>query len=74
MSLLPVEQLPQEVHFWDKAQHALGFSALGFLGLQVGARRPLRMWVALALLGLGIGLFAVLGGWGLFGVHGQAAQ
>lgn len=63
MSLLPVEQLPQEVHFWDKAQHALGFAALGFLGLQVGTRRPLRMGVALALLGLAIEWAQSLTGW-----------
>lgn len=54
MSLLPVAQLPQAVVFWDKAQHALGFAALAFLGLLVGARRPWRTLAALALLGLGI--------------------
>lgn len=63
LSLLPVEQLPQEVHFWDKAQHALGFAGLAFWGLQVGARRPLRTVVALALLGLGIEWAQSLTGW-----------
>ena len=63
MSLIPVEQLPQEVHFWDKAQHALGFAALAFLGLQVGARRPLVALLALAGLGLCIEGAQSLTGW-----------
>jgi VanZ family protein len=63
MSLLPVEQLPQAAHFWDKAQHALGFAALAFLGLQVGARRPLGTLLALAVLGLGIEWAQSLTGW-----------
>lgn len=63
LSLLPGEQLPQELHFWDKAQHALGFAGLAFLGLQVGARRPLRTLAALALFGLGIEWAQSLTGW-----------
>lgn len=63
MSLLPVEQLPQAAHFWDKAQHALGFAALAFMGLQVGARRPLGTLVALAVLGMGIEGAQSLTGW-----------
>jgi VanZ family protein len=63
LSLLPVEQLPREVHFWDKAQHALGFAGLSFLGLRVGASRPRLTLVALALLGLGIEWAQSLTGW-----------
>lgn len=63
LSLLPVEQLPREVHFWDKAQHALGFAALGFLGLQVGARRPVLTLIGLVALGACIEIAQSLTGW-----------
>lgn len=63
LSLMPVEQLPSEVHFWDKAQHALGFAGLAFVGLQVWARHPLRVMVGLAVLGLGIEFAQALTGW-----------
>ena len=43
LSLLPVEQLPREIQFWDKAQHALGFAGLAFLGVLAYARWPLRV-------------------------------
>lgn len=63
MSLMPVEHLPREARFWDKAQHALGFAALAFLGLQVGASRPLRALWALAVLGLCIEGAQAFTGW-----------
>lgn len=63
LSLLPVERLPQAAHVWDKAQHALGFAGLAFLGLQVGGRRPLTTLVALALLGVFIELAQHVSGW-----------
>ena len=47
----------------DRANVALGFAALAFLGLQVGARRPLVTLVALAGLGLGIEAAQSLTGW-----------
>lgn len=63
LSLLPVERLPQAADVWDKAQHALGFAGLAFLGLQVGGRRPLTTLVALALLGVFIELAQHVSGW-----------
>lgn len=63
LSLMPVERLPQAAHVWDKAQHALGFAGLAFLGLQVGGRRPLTTLVALALLGVFIELAQHVSGW-----------
>lgn len=63
LSLLPVEQLPREVQFWDKAQHALGFAGLAFLGVLAYARWPLRVLAGLALLGLCIEVAQSLTGW-----------
>lgn len=45
LSLIPVEQVPKSFHFWDKAQHALGFAGLAFLGLMAHIGRiPLLMF------------------------------
>jgi hypothetical protein len=33
LSLIPGDQVPSALSFWDKSQHAVGFAVLGFLGL-----------------------------------------
>jgi len=43
LSLVPVDQIPSAFSFWDKAQHALGFAGLGFLGLMAYPHRLLRI-------------------------------
>jgi VanZ family protein len=63
LSLLPVEQLPRDLNLWDKAQHALGFGALGLLGLHVGARRPVQSLLGLAVLGACIEVAQSMTGW-----------
>jgi VanZ family protein len=40
-SLLPPSNIPSGLHFWDKAQHALGFAVLGIFGIV--AAFPLRL-------------------------------
>ena len=48
LSLLPTAYLPPQVFsLWDKAQHALAFTALATLGLLAYPRRP---WCVLAVL------------------------
>lgn len=51
LSLVPVERLPQAFHWWDKAQHALGFAMLTVLGLL--AYPKARRWLPWGLLLLG---------------------
>ncbi|MEO8120386.1 MAG: VanZ family protein [Rhodoferax sp.] len=63
LSLVPVDQLPSELHFWDKAQHALGFAALAFLGLLAYPGRTLSLLVGLVLFGAGIECAQALSGW-----------
>jgi VanZ family protein len=64
LSLTPVAHLPpQAFDVWDKAQHALGFAVLAFLG---GAAYPARLslvWVGLLLLGAAIELAQSATGW-----------
>ncbi|MBK9440718.1 MAG: VanZ family protein [Comamonadaceae bacterium] len=54
LSLVPAEQVPSAFHFWDKAQHALGFSGLAFLGLMAYPGRVRVLMLGLALFGAGI--------------------
>lgn len=63
LSLIPGDQLPQPLHFWDKAQHALGFAALAILGLQSyrGCSKPLV--IGLMLFGAGIECAQWFTGW-----------
>ncbi|MDH4450564.1 MAG: VanZ family protein [Rhodoferax sp.] len=63
LSLLPTEQLPGSLMFWDKAQHALGFAALAMLGQWAYPQDALRMRVGLLLLGAGIEYVQALTGW-----------
>jgi len=63
LSLIPGDQVPQPLHFWDKAQHALGFAALAFLGLlsYPGYIKPLI--IGLMLFGAGIECAQWFTGW-----------
>ena len=63
MSLVPVEQVPNAFHFWDKAQHALGFAALAGLGLLAYPGRSRTVVAGLLLLGVGIECAQALSGW-----------
>lgn len=63
LSLTPVQQLPQALSFWDKAQHALGFAALAISGLLAYPARTWRFGLGLVLLGVGIELAQAWSGW-----------
>ena len=63
LSLVPVEQIPAALSFWDKAQHTLGFAGLGFLGLMAYPGRLPRVMFGLMLLGAGIEVAQWLTGW-----------
>lgn len=63
MSLLPNEQVPSTLVFWDKAQHALGFTVLAMVGLGAYPAVALRVLLGLLLLGVGIECVQALTGW-----------
>nr|WP_315465783.1 VanZ family protein [uncultured Rhodoferax sp.] len=63
MSLLPGEQIPRSIVFWDKSQHALGFAALTVLGLMAYTSAVPRVLVGLLLFGAGIECAQTLTGW-----------
>lgn len=63
LSLIPADQVPTAFSFWDKAQHALGFAALAFFGLQAYPGRIGVLMCGLALFGLGIECAQWLTGW-----------
>ena len=64
LSLLPTAYLPPQVFsLWDKAQHALAFTALATLGLLAYPRRPGRMAIALLAFGGAIELAQAATGW-----------
>lgn len=63
LSLMPVERLPVAFHFWDKAQHALGFSALAYFGLTGYARQERRVVLGLVVFGIAIEVMQHLSGW-----------
>lgn len=63
LSLIPADQVPSTFHFWDKAQHALGFAALAFLGLMAYPGRSAKLMLGLMLLGAGIEVAQSLTGW-----------
>lgn len=47
LSLMPTNYLPAQVFsLWDKAQHALAFTALASLGLLAYPRQPWRVAIA----------------------------
>jgi VanZ family protein len=49
--------------FWDKAQHALGFAGLAFLGLYAYPGRVVRLILGLLMLGAAIELAQAISGW-----------
>ncbi len=51
MSLLPGEYLPSAFDWWDKAQHALAFLALGSLGLLAYSATSGRVTLGLLIFG-----------------------
>ncbi|TXT35789.1 MAG: VanZ-like protein [Comamonadaceae bacterium] len=63
LSLIPADQVPSGLHFWDKAQHAIGFMALGLLGLKAYPERTYTVLLGLALLGVGIEVAQWMTGW-----------
>lgn len=64
LSLAPVAHLPPLVFdLWDKAQHALGFMVLAWLGLWAYPRHTLRVLVGLLLLGAWIEWAQSATGW-----------
>lgn len=63
MSLIPVEQVPSTLVFWDKAQHALGFAALAVLGLLAYPKGGPHVLVGLLVLGVAIECAQALTGW-----------
>ncbi len=63
LSLVPVHHILSAFSFWDKAQHALGFAGLAFLGLMAYPGRLARTLSSLMLLGAGIELVQALTGW-----------
>ena len=64
LSLMPIAYLPPQVFsLWDKAQHALAFTALASLGLLAYPRQPWRMVLALLAFGGAIELAQAATGW-----------
>jgi VanZ family protein len=63
MSLMPNEQVPSSLVFWDKAQHTLGFAALAVLGLLAYPLAVPRVLAGLLLFGAGIECAQALTGW-----------
>jgi VanZ family protein len=63
LALVPADQLPSSVSFWDKAEHAAGFAALGFLGLMAFPKHIGVLLLSLVLLGAGIEVAQWLTGW-----------
>ena len=63
LSLIPSDQVPSAFHFWDKAQHALGFAGLAFFGLLSYPGRIKALLLGLILIGAGIEFAQWLTGW-----------
>ncbi len=63
MSLVPGEQVPQPLVFWDKAQHTLGFAALTVLGLLAYPLAVTRVLIGLLLLGVAIECAQAMTSW-----------
>lgn len=71
LSLLPTHALPPlAFSLWDKAQHALAFTALALVGLYAYPRYAPRVLVGLLVLGGGIELAQAATGWR----HGEWAD
>jgi VanZ family protein len=64
LSLMPTNYLPAlAFSLWDKAQHALAFTALASLGLLAYPRQPWRVAIALLAFGGAIELAQAATGW-----------
>jgi len=63
LSLVPVALLPQAFNWWDKAQHALGFSVLTVLGLLAYPKLRWQLPWGLLLLGAFIEVAQAASGW-----------
>lgn len=64
LSLMPTGYLPPQVFsLWDKAQHALAFTALAGLGLRAYPRHALPVLTGLLAFGAGIELAQAATGW-----------
>jgi VanZ family protein len=64
LSLMPVAYLPAQVfNLWDKAQHALAFTALTALGLLAYPTQPWRVAIGLLAFGGAIELAQAATGW-----------
>ena len=63
LSLIPEDQIPSVLSFWDKAQHALGFAGLAFLGLMAYPGRIRLLMLSLVLFGAGTECVQWLTGW-----------
>lgn len=63
LSLITAEQVPSAFHFWDKAQHAIGFFGLAMTGLLAYPGHLRRVLVGLALFGIAIEVTQWLTGW-----------
>jgi VanZ family protein len=62
LALLPKEQVPIILDFWDKAQHVAAFFVLGVLGLLVYFGRKVRVLLGLSMFGACIELLQWIGG------------
>lgn len=62
LALLPREQVPIILDFWDKAQHAAAFFVLGVLGLLVYCRQKGSIFLGLSAFGACIELLQWAGG------------
>ncbi len=63
LALVPADQLPSTFYFWDKAEHALGFSVLTLLGMVSFPGRIRWLVCGLLLFGAGIEYAQYLTGW-----------
>lgn len=64
LSLMPQAYLPAPAFsIWDKAQHAVGFATLTFLGLKTFSSKPLQVVVAMLIYGGLIEVVQALSGW-----------
>jgi VanZ family protein len=63
LALIPADQVPTAFHFWDKAQHALGFAGLALLGILSFPGRIRLLIFGLVLFGAGIECTQWLTGW-----------
>ena len=63
LSLIPADQVPSAFHFWDKAQHSLGFAGLAFLGMMAYPNSIRMLMFYLVLVGAGIEVAQWMTGW-----------